>query len=170
MVWIGLAEDDEQKAVCPVAYAGFGADYVESLRITWADTERGRGPTGTAIRTGRPCSCRDMLTDPQFEPWRAEALKHGYASSLVLPLMENGKAFGAVTIYSRQPDAFSGSEEGLLLELAADVAAGISAFRVRSARELAEEALRQAKQEWERTSGCASPSRLAWTAVGRSCE
>ena len=95
MVWIGFAEDDEQKTVRPVADAGFEEGYLESLRITWADTERGHGPTGTAIRTGQPNWCRNMLTDPKFEPWRAEAIKRGYASSLVLPLMEDGKAFGA---------------------------------------------------------------------------
>ena len=57
MVWIGYAEQDEGKTVRPMAYAGFEAGYLESLHITWADTERGRGPTGTAIRTGKPCMC-----------------------------------------------------------------------------------------------------------------
>jgi hypothetical protein len=87
MVWIGFAEDDAAKTVRPMAYSGLEAGYIEKLRLTWADTERGRGPTGTAIRTGKPCSCANMLTDPNFAPWRAEAIKRGYASSLVLPLM-----------------------------------------------------------------------------------
>jgi PAS domain S-box-containing protein len=141
MVWVGFAEENEAKSIQPVASSGFEEGYLETLRLTWADTERGRGPTGTAIRTGQPCSCRNMLTDPQFEPWRAEALKRGYASSLVLPLMEGGKPFGALTIYSREPDAFSEEEVRLMSELAADLAFGISTLRVRAARERAEEAL-----------------------------
>ena len=44
MVWIGFAEDDEHKTVRPVAYAGFEEGYLKTLNITWADTERGRGP------------------------------------------------------------------------------------------------------------------------------
>lgn len=40
----------------PVAEAGFGQGCLETRRVTWADTERGRGPTGTAVRTGRPCA------------------------------------------------------------------------------------------------------------------
>ena len=52
MVWIGFAEDDESKTVRPVAYSGFEQGYIDTLKITWADTERGRGPTGTAIRDG----------------------------------------------------------------------------------------------------------------------
>ena len=83
MVWIGYAEDDEAKTVRPVAYAGFEEGYVETLNITWADTKRGRGPTGTAIRTGKPSACRNMLTDPLFKPWRKEATGRGYASSIV---------------------------------------------------------------------------------------
>jgi PAS domain S-box-containing protein len=55
MVWIGYAEEDEARGVRPVAHSGFEDGYLETLRITWADTERGRGPTGAAIRTGQPC-------------------------------------------------------------------------------------------------------------------
>ena len=68
MVWIGFAENDENKTVRPVASAGFEEGYLETMRITWADSERGRGPTGTAIRTGQPSMCRNMLTDPAFCP------------------------------------------------------------------------------------------------------
>ena len=146
MVWMGFAEEDEGKSVRPVAYSGFEEGYLETLGITWADSERGRGPTGMAIRTGQPCSCRNMLTDPKFEPWRAEALKRGYASSLVLPLMEDDKAFGAITIYSQQPDAFSEDEVKLLLELTADLAYGVCTLRVRASRERAEEALRESEE------------------------
>lgn len=149
MVWIGLAEDGESKSVRPIAHAGFEEGYLESLRVTWADNERGRGPTGSAIRTGRPCACRNMLTDATFEPWRAEALKRGYASSLALPLMEDEKAFGAITIYSRQPDGFSEREMGLLSELTADLAYGTIALRVRAARALAEAELRESKERLE---------------------
>ena len=67
MVWIGYAEDDDAKTVKPVAYSGFEEGYLETLKITWADTERGRGPTGTAIRTGKVSMCKNMLTDPKFQ-------------------------------------------------------------------------------------------------------
>ena len=54
MAWIGFAEHDEAKTVRPVAWAGNEDGYLEAARISWADTERGRGMTGTAIRTGEP--------------------------------------------------------------------------------------------------------------------
>ena len=126
MVWIGYAEQDEAKTVRPVAQAGFEKGYLETVNITWADTERGWGPTGTAIRTGKPSSCKNMLTDPNFKPWREEAIKRGYASSAVFPLIAAGKAFGAITIYSTAPDSFSEKEAQLLSEMADDISYGIT--------------------------------------------
>ena len=153
MVWIGFAEDDEHKTVRPVASAGFEDGYLETLQVTWADTERGRGPTGTAIRTGQPCECRNMLTDPNFAPWREQALKRGYACSLVIPLLSDGKAFGAITIYSKEPDAFTEDEITLLKELAGDLAYGIIALRLRAGKERAEAAIRESRRENEFLAG-----------------
>ncbi len=146
MVWVGYAENDEQKSVRPVVHCGFEEGYLETLQITWADTERGRGPTGTAIRTGKVAVCRNMLTDPAFLPWRAEALKRGYAASIVLPLLQGSRAFGALTIYSRHSDPFSDDEVRLLTELANDLAYGISTLRTREAQAKAEQALKENEQ------------------------
>jgi PAS domain S-box-containing protein len=141
MVWIGYAENDDGKTVRPMASAGFDEGYLEQLDITWSDTKRGRGPTGTAIRSGKPGRCRNMLTDPNFAPWREEALCRGYASSLVLPLLNENKAFGAITIYSKEPDAFAEDEVKLLSDIADDLAYGILAIRMQEARILAEETI-----------------------------
>jgi len=148
MVWIGFAENDENKTVKPIAYSGFEAGYLETLGITWDDRGRGRGPTGTAIRTGENCVCRNMLTDPQFEPWREEALKRGYASSLVLPLMNDGMAFGALTIYSRDSDPFSEDEINLLTELADDLSNGIINLRLTTAKSKAELELQESEKKY----------------------
>jgi PAS domain S-box-containing protein len=135
MVWIGYAEDDEAKSVRSVASAGFEEGYLETLNITCADTERGRGPTGTALRTGKPSLCRNMLTDPSFLPWRDQALARGYASSIALPLMADELPFGTITIYSAEPDPFSDDEVRLLADLARDVARGITILRLRGKEE-----------------------------------
>ncbi len=148
MVWIGYAENDEGKSVRPVAYSGFEQGYLDSLQITWAETERGNGPTGTAIRTGQPAMCADMLSDLKFAPWRAEALKRGFASSAVVPLLdETGKAFGAMTMYSKQTHAFSPDEFKLLSELAGDLSFGIRSLRARVAHAAAEAAGKKASEQ-----------------------
>ena len=147
MVWIGVAEDDELKTVRPVAYSGFDEGYLETLRVRWDESENGRGPTGTAIRTGQPSMCRNIGKEPAFAPWREEAIKRGYASSLVIPLKEGERVWGAITIYSREPDAFSEGEINLLTELAGDLEFGIQTLRLRAAHARAEESLRESKEQ-----------------------
>jgi PAS domain S-box-containing protein len=143
MVWIGYAQNDEHKSVKPVAYFGFDQGYIDKLNISWDDSERGKGPTGTAIKTGKPCLCKNMLTDPAFKPWRDAAKKRGYASSLVLPLVSDGKSFGAISIYSKEPDGFTESEIGLLTELADDLAYGISFIRLTESERAATRSIKQ---------------------------
>jgi PAS domain S-box-containing protein len=143
LAWVGVAiEDDRGRIVRPVAQAGYEEGYLFALRIRWDESELGRGPTGTAIRTGKPAIARNMLTDPAYAPWREQATARGYASSVALPLMIEGRAFGALNIYSSEPDAFDAEEVELLAELADNLAYGIMALRTRAERRRAEEVLR----------------------------
>ena len=152
MVWVGLAENDPDKSIRPAAYAGFEKGYLESLRLTWEDSERGRGPTGRSIRTGEICMCRNMLTDPAFTPWREEALSLGYASSIVFPLCSAQRApLGALTLYSRCSDPFTEDESRLLADLADDVSFGISALRLRQAQIEAEAENKRSQRERDLT-------------------
>jgi PAS domain S-box-containing protein len=146
MVWVGYAEEDKNKTVRPVAYAGHEEGYLRTLNITWGDNERGRCPAGTSIRTGKLSICRNIMTDPGFIPWREAALKLGYASSIAFPLMIEGKVFGAINIYSSRIDPFSEVEVKLLSELSADLAYGISVLRLHVAKTKSEEELRNSKE------------------------
>jgi len=146
MAWIGYAVLDEAKHVEPVAHAGYEAGYMEKLQVTWSvATERGRGPTGTAIRTGQPCLARNLATEPSVNPWRAEMLQRGYASVLSVPIKVDGQVSGALNVYSHRVDAFDGPEMKLLAELAEDLAFGIQAQRARLQQVRAEENLRQSE-------------------------
>ncbi len=143
MAWVGFAEQDAAKSVRPVAQAGFETGYLDTAKITWADTEGGRGPTGIAIRTGRPVLARNILTDPTYGLWRPEAIQRGYASSATLPLIIGERVFGVVMIYAAVPDAFNTEEMSLLADLAGDLAYGITTLRTRAERKRVEEALRE---------------------------
>ena len=145
MVWIGYAQEDEGKNVQPVAQAGFENGYLETLKISWADTECDQGPTGIAIRTGMTNICRNMATDPRMRLWRKEAVKQGYASSISLPLIIEDRVLGALTIYSRSSDPFSDDEIELLQELATDLSFGIKVIRSRLSQRQAEDSLRQSE-------------------------
>ncbi len=144
--WIGFAEQDEAKTVRPIAQAGYQDGYLESIEITWSDTEQGRSPAGTAIRTGKVSIAQDILTDPRYLPWREAANQRGYAASISLPLIVDAKTLGALNIYATQPNAFDEAEVRLLTELANDLAYGIKALRTQMERQQAQAALRESKQ------------------------
>ncbi len=148
MAWVGYAERDEAKSVRPVAWAGTEEGYLAFANITWADTDRGRGPTGTALRSGKSCCVQDFAADPRLAPWRESLLQRGFRSGIALPLKDkDGNAFGCLTIHSAQPNAFTPEEIRLLEELAGDMAFGIVTLRSRAARKQAEQALRQSEGE-----------------------
>jgi len=147
MAWVGYRELDLEKSIRPVAQAGYDEGYVESVKATWEDTERGHGPTGTAIRTGKPTWTKNIETDSSIAPWRDEALKRGYRSNISLPLMSDGKPFGALTLYAEQSSAFDERAVELFTELADNLAYGVTALRTRAERSRAEHALREAQGE-----------------------
>ena len=144
MAWVGYAEQDEQKSVRPMAWAGAEEGYLKSANISWADVQRGRGPTGTAIRTGKSVVCNDTLRDPHFLPWRQEAERRGYGSSIVLPLQAESGIFGALMIYAGEAQAFQAREQRLLEEFAANLSYAINALRARTELRKSEEQLRKA--------------------------
>lgn len=150
LAWVGFAGPDDARTVRPVAQAGFGSGYLDRARISWADDECGRDPTGTVIRTGRPCVNQNMLTTPAYEPWRAEAMERGYASYAALPLARAGQTIGVLNLYAPEPDAFDEREMALLMELANDLAHGLEFLRMRAERQRAEQALRESEERFRR--------------------
>ncbi|HSB54622.1 MAG TPA: GAF domain-containing protein, partial [Gemmatimonadales bacterium] len=127
--WVGYAETGEDRLVRPVAHVGYEAGYLEQARVTWDESDLGRGPTGIAIRTGQPVVCQDILTDPRVDPWRHAQLARGYGASAVLPLKDAaGVVFGALSVYAAERGAFDDEEVKLLAEIAQDLALGIQAL------------------------------------------
>ncbi|MCW8836634.1 MAG: PAS domain S-box protein, partial [Rhodospirillales bacterium] len=126
--WAGIAGNDAEKSVKIGGQYGPDGNYLSFSGITYnGRSKRGKGPTGTAIRTAKPALIRDATTEPSFAPWRENAAERGFASVLALPLMNDGKAFGAFTVYAREIDAFDEEEISLLETLANEIAFGVVA-------------------------------------------
>jgi len=139
MTWVGYPENDRAKSISVVSEAGFVGNYIENLQLSWSDVPEGRGPVGTAIRSGRSSVVKNILDDPLFEIWRKEAIRHGYASLLALPLKAENEVFGLLAIYSSKPDAFDEEETTLLKSLADNLANGITMLRLHKAQVQLEE-------------------------------
>ncbi|MEK7820057.1 MAG: HD domain-containing phosphohydrolase [Pseudomonadota bacterium] len=121
MVWIGEIEQDSGRAVKPMMSCGDTMGYLNEIRVTWADEPLGRGPTGTAARTGQPQTIMDMEAAPTFAPWRDAARRSGFRSSVAFPLFDAGRVTHVLTIYSREPGTFDADELKFLGTLAGDL-------------------------------------------------
>jgi PAS domain S-box-containing protein len=148
MAWVGFAENDAGRSVRPVARAGYESGYLETVKVTWGDTERGHGPMGTAIRLGQPVVTRNTLTDPAFSPWREAAVQRGYCGCAAFPLKRGSSMLGALMVYAAEPDTFDSEEVTLLSELAEDLAYGITALRIRVEHQRTEEALNASEKKF----------------------
>ena len=148
LAWVGYPDDKDagDKNVRVMAKSGLDEGYVEQVQATWDDDERGRGPIGTAIKTGDICVIRDLARDPRVGLWRQDAVRRGYGSMTSLPLREGVQAIGVLSIYASESDAFDSREVGLLEELAGDLAYGIVALRNQDERKEAQAQLRLTAQ------------------------
>jgi len=125
--WIGLVS--EEQFVVPVAYAGHEQDYLNQIiEISINDIPEGHGPTGIAIREGRHHVSHDIENDPCMILWKEEAIKHGYRSSIALPIKVFGKVIGSLNIYSDIPYFFDKEEIELLDEVTSDLGFAIEKF------------------------------------------
>jgi diguanylate cyclase (GGDEF)-like protein len=138
-VWVGIAVEDDEKSVKPVAQHGFDDGYLDALMVSWGENKYGQGPTGKAIRNGRPEVSKDISKDEDFRPWKKAAVKRGFSSSLALPLINNGVTVGALNLYARRKDAFREDEIQHLENMALGISHGILSFREQSKRQKQEE-------------------------------
>lgn len=129
MAWVGIALNDDEKTVKPIAHYGVEEGYLALAKITWSDTEHGRGPTGSAIRTGQVQFIEDFAQEPRVKPWRNEALARGYHSSIALPFRITNDVMACLTIYCATPNIWSLPEQKLLLNIANELGLGINHFQ-----------------------------------------
>ena len=138
MVWLGLISGHPEldsgsqemlkqvqhdKIVVPAAHSGFEEGYLSSMKITYDDSPAGMGPTGMAIKTKMARVVHDMQTDPAYIPWREQAMKRGYRSSMAVPLITSeGRIIGSLNLYSDKPQFFT-KERVVLFQVFANQAA-----------------------------------------------
>lgn len=157
--WVGFAQHDEAKSLKVMAKAGAEQGYLSRANISWADTERGQGPAGVAVRSRQPVVSRDIADDPAVALWRADALARGYQSCIALPLAAPlSSPFGVLCVYSARKDAFDAEELSLLEEISEDVSYGLLSVRARAE-------LQQAEERFELLAGATNDALWDWDNV-----
>jgi PAS domain S-box-containing protein len=141
MAWIGMIVEGGEE-VQPVAWAGFEDGYLAAIKpISVLDVPAGRGPTGTAVREGKTTRSQDIASDPAMAPWREEAPRRGYRSSIALPIRLQGEVVGAFSLYASEAFFFDEEESRLLEEVVADIAFALETIDAARQRAEAESAL-----------------------------
>jgi len=142
MAWVGR-NDPEQRRLAPVARWGKDDGYVDAIRISTDPQGReGRGPGGTAFRTGALAVCNDIEADHQFFAYRAEALARGFRSCAAFPLKQEGRSVAVFLVYAAEPLYFDAEELALLASLADNFSFAIVARERDAQRQQMENALR----------------------------
>lgn len=145
MAWVGW-HDPHRRRLEPVASAGDAQGYLDSIQVATDDSPQGRGPSGTAFRTGRPCTCNDLLADPIAAPWHEAMRRRGLRASVSLPIQLEGQTCAMLNVYSEHVGFFQAQEVALLEEAASDISFALGLFERERLREQAERTLRSEKQ------------------------
>jgi len=149
LVCIGLVEQNETENIRIVAHSEYTEGNSDNKTITWPDIENGRNPVSQAVKERRAVVNTDILTIADFNPWRDESYKCGYASFAAIPLFTSeGAAIGVLNVYASESDAFRSDEIDLLSELAADVTYGIISLRMSDERRRIEKELQISEQQY----------------------
>ncbi len=140
--WYGRLARDGTFEVRPVAWAGDSRMYLDDLYVTWDDSETGRGPDGTAARTGRVATVHDTRAvatsdkEPDFGPWKVRADAFGFRSKTAIPVFVRGQVDGILAVYSEQPGVFDDLADSIHLALCQQ--AGVGLERLQAARRMTE--------------------------------
>ena len=127
LAWIGFV-DKETKLVKPVAFSGEGSDYLKNIKISITDELTGKGPTGRAILERKSVVFNDLENNPDYKPWREQALEKGYRSSAAFPIWLYNNVIGTLNLYAVEPDFFDKDEIKLLEESALDISFALEKF------------------------------------------
>lgn len=146
LAWVGYIQEDEHKTLQTVAVRGEDGGFVGKLQIKCVDTTQVCCNIAKAYQLARPISVGDVLNDPSTLEYRNAAVERGYLSSIALPLKDDQRVFGILTIFANQPHVFDDEAVMLLEEMANDLAYGILAQRSHKERDQAQKALAESEE------------------------
>jgi diguanylate cyclase (GGDEF)-like protein len=112
-----------------VAASGPAAEATRHVRLSIDETRpEGRGLSGTAFRTRRPCITNDYVTDQRVAAFQAVVGSYGAQSGAAFPLLIRGEPIGVMIYMSLDKDTFTSEFPELLQRLADNVSFALENF------------------------------------------
>jgi len=146
--WVAYADEPPGHTLRPVASAGIAHSSLNALEIDLSASSG--GPAARAFLSGEAQLIQDIAADPDYSVSREPGILRGVASTIALPLIEQGIPFGVLKVYAAETEAFNKEEEHLLKELSEDLAFGIVTLRTRVERERLEAAEHESSARLQR--------------------
>jgi len=112
-----------------VAASGPAAEATRHVRLSIDETRpEGRGLSGTAFRTRRPCITNDYVSDQRVAAFQAVVGSYGAQSGAAFPLLIRGEPIGVMIYMSLDKDTFTSEFPELLQRLADNVSFALENF------------------------------------------
>jgi diguanylate cyclase (GGDEF)-like protein len=112
-----------------VAASGPAAETTRHVRLSVDEAlPEGRGLSGTAFRTRRPCITNDYVTDQRVAAFQAIVGTYGAQSGAAFPLLVRGEPVGVMIYMSLDKDTFTPEFSELLQRLADNVSFALGNF------------------------------------------
>jgi diguanylate cyclase (GGDEF)-like protein len=123
-----------------VAATGPSANVSRNVKASIsAACPEGRGLSGDAFRTRRPCISNDYLADEQHSSFHGAVRSIGAQSGAALPLLSRGEAVGVLLFMSAERDTFTPQFVEILERLAANLSYALENFDRADEKQKAEE-------------------------------
>jgi signal transduction histidine kinase len=104
---------------------GLSRGYGKLLASAREPLAPGRGPSGLAVKTGKPAIFEDVEADERFVPWREIARTEGFRATVAVPLRMHRHDVGALNVYRREPGPWDARDIDLLLFFAQHAAGAV---------------------------------------------
>jgi diguanylate cyclase (GGDEF)-like protein len=115
--------DAGEKILRPHAWAGMDSAALRAAECVDLDSgAQAAGMAEQAIRCASPSIHNDLAHEQQALPQLELLMAHGYRAIAALPLLIDGTAIGAISLFNNQPDVFDEAEVDVLRELTANLA------------------------------------------------
>ncbi|MDH2903968.1 MAG: HD domain-containing protein [Actinomycetota bacterium] len=131
LAWIGI-ETSEVSGAIDIAYAAGATEYLRDMTVSSNESDaNGRGPVGTALRSGMSQVAGDLASHSFFGPWRERAASLNLRSCVAIPFAPGGKK-AILCVYANFEYAFDAAVVTSKEAIAREIEFAVSQLRTRN--------------------------------------
>ena len=147
MCWIGI-RNESTGLISVAASSGFVNGYFDEVSLHHNKSTAGLNPTIEMFIKKEYVLYNNIGGLDETVQWRAAALKRGYKSVIVFPLIVSAEIIGNFSLYSGEIDFFEEKEFALLKEMVQDISFALETMETEKHRMRAEKDLKESERRF----------------------